>query len=245
MKRTITGVLLLLLGTACNKDINAYQNEPKAYFYELTSAITPQVVIARNFSFATIDSTIMTDTQYIAVKIQGLASGNDRLFGAKVMADSSTAVEGVDYKLLPGTIKANQFTGLLPVILYRTPLLKTTTVHIRLLIADTADFKAGITEYNKFTLNWNDALIKPDNWDSRPGLSSYFGTYSLVKYKFIIATLHMSAWDFLIGRVYDPTKITGDQMSDYVAQLKSALKVYNSTHTPALTDEFGVLVTFP
>ena len=244
MKRIIFA-LSLLLAVSCTKDIDAYQNDPRAYFWELTNALAPQQLVSRTFSFAFVDSTVMVDTQYIPVKIEGFSENRDREFIAAVKTDSSTAVEGKDYLLLSGIIPANSFTGQLPVVLFRTPELKTTTLELQLYIADSADFKGGTVENNHYTLYWNDDLIKPNNWDTRPGLINYFGTYSVVKYKFIISILHRSQFDFLTSRVYDPTKITPDQMSDYAAQLKTALKAYNDTHNPPLTDEFGVQVSFP
>lgn len=244
MKRFILPAVLLL-ASACSKDISSYQNDPRAYFYDQTTGVAIQQITERTFTFAPYDATVVTDTQYIPVKIAGLPANTDRTFAARVITDSSTAVEGRDYQLLHGTIKANAITGTLPLVLHRTTMLKDSTLHLRMAIADSADFKAGAVEDNFYTMIWNDALIKPNNWDTRPGIAQFFGTYSLVKYQFIIATLHKSQFDILTTRVYDPTKVTTDQMYDYDAQLKSALKVYNSTHTPALTDEFGVLVTFP
>lgn len=244
MKRILLAFLLVLV-SACSKDITAYQEDSRAYFYDLTATQYPQQVYSRTFSFATMDNTVTVDTQYIPVKIQGLASDHDRIFAAKALADSTTAIAGTDYRLLPGVIKANAFTGMLPLVLFRTAQLKTVTLRLYMSIADTADFKAGVDENNYYLVSWNDDLIKPNNWDTSPGLKLFFGDYSRVKYEFIISVLHKSSFDFLTGRTYDPTKITVDQMYDYAAQLKSALKTYNATHTPPLTDEYGIQVTFP
>ncbi|HEY0271882.1 MAG TPA: DUF4843 domain-containing protein, partial [Chitinophaga sp.] len=183
MKRNIFA-LFLLLATGCSKDINAYRNDPRVYFNDLTSAIIPQQVVSRTFSFATVDAAVMADTQYIPVKIEGLPADKDRTFMAAAMTDSSTAQAGRDYQLLQGVIPANAFTGQLPVVLFRTAHLKQVTLVLRLYIADSADFKGGVAENNDYTLYFNDDLIKPNNWDTRPGLINYFGDYSRVKYQF-------------------------------------------------------------
>lgn len=247
MKRNIlTGcsALLLLMASACTKNIDGYKNDPRVYFYDIPAGTT-SLLTTRTFSFATTATGTTTDTEYVQVKIEGLAAGHDRTFGAKAIADSSTAVNGVNYKLLPGTVKANSFTGILPVVLYRTTDLKDVTMKLALQMADTADFKAGVIDFNYYLLSWNDNLIKPNNWDTRPGLATYFGVYSIVKYQFIIATLHASAWTINATRVYDATKYTNDQMLDLGAQLKTALRTYNASSPTPLTDEFGLLVTFP
>ncbi|MDO7744939.1 MAG: hypothetical protein MUP99_14245, partial [Pedobacter sp.] len=65
-----------------------------------------------------------------------------------------------------------------------------------------------------------------------------------VKYQFIIATLGRSSFPIQIS-TYDPLLLTNNQMLDFKAQLKDALVIYNGSHTKALTDEFGLAVTFP
>ncbi len=239
-------VLLLSLATGCTKDILKYENDPRVYFNErfTINATNSSAIYTRSFSFAPFPATVVDTTLYIKVKIQGLVAATNRTFGAEAIADGTTAITGTDYKLLPGTIKANESEGLLPVVLYRTPALKITMKQLKIRLADAYDFKSGTVENNVFTLMFNDDYIKPDNWDTAPGLKTYFGVFSVTKYKFIIQVLGRS--DFQIQTTgYDPLKFSNADLLDKKAILKAALADYNNTHTPPLTDEFGLAVTFP
>ncbi|WP_165499817.1 DUF4843 domain-containing protein [Pedobacter frigidisoli] len=230
---------------SCKKDIDKYEDDPMVYFY-VQQANSTVLVSSIAYSFATRSVTLAQDTIYVGVKIIGLAAPTERKFGAEAIIDANSATAGTDYKILTGTVKANQLMGRLPVVVYRTADLKTITKQLKIRLKDENDFKAGVIESNLFTLNWNDALIKPTNWDSVVGgLLGYFGTYSRVKYQFIIDTIALSAFPVQGSSAYSPTLITNQQMLEYARQLKLALAQYNSTHTTPLTDEFGVAVTFP
>lgn len=239
-------VLLLSMILSCSKDIAPYDNDARAYFNErfIINATNNSQLLSKSFSFAPYAVRLQDTTVLLKVKIMGLATGADRTFGAEAVPTVTTAVAGTEYKLLPGTIKANQTEGLLPVVLYRAATLKTTLRQLTLKIADYGDFKGGTVENNIFTLFFNDDYIKPDNWDTAPGLKSYFGVFSVTKYKFIVAVLGRA--DFPIQTSgYDPLKFSNADLLDKKAILQTALLAYNSSHTPVLTDETGLAVTFP
>lgn len=238
-------VLLSTIISSCRKDLMQYQNDPRIYFNDVSAGQTVRLV-SSSFSFATQASTLTEDTIYAKVNIMGLPTTKDRFFSAVPIDSGTTAKPGINYKLLNGTVKANQITGLLPVIVYRTSDLKTITQKLKLKIIDALDFKAGVAENNYFSLNWNDALIKPDNWDILNGLASYFGAYSVVKYQFIINVTGRSSFPLQgSNRVFNPNLLSSQQMQNYVLMIKGALATYNNTHTTPLTDEFGVAITFP
>lgn len=236
--------LLFTLVSSCKKDLMSYENDPRVYFFEQDATVNKAPVYVKSFSFATEQASVAEYTVNIKVKIMGLAATNKRTFTAEAVTKGTNALVGTDYKFLPGTIDANQIEGILPVVLYRTADLKTVTKQLVLKVSDVGDFKGGTVEHNGFTLIWNDNLIKPDNWDTRPGLVTYFGVYSVVKYQFIINTLNRSAFPIQTS-TYDPNLLTNAQMLDLKVSLKTALVVYNNTHSTPLTDEFGVAVTFP
>ena len=100
-------------------------------------------------------------------------------------------------------------------------------------------------EYDTFSLRWSDNLVKPDNW--RPYfLEVFFGSYSRIKYQFIIEVLGINEFPLQPSR-YSWTEgyYSTSQMWEFNSKLKLALVGYNSTHDPDLTDENGNLVTFP
>ena len=247
INRTLLAAVFLIFSmqhVSCKKDINKYKNDPGVYFYELQPNTTI-LNTSQSYSFATKATSLTKDTIFVNVKIMGLASVNDRTFSAEVIKDGTTAIEGTNYKLLNGVIKANQITGKLPVVVYRTAELKNTTLKLNIRIANSSDFKAGVSENNYFSLSWNDTLIKPANWDAFFSLAQYFGAYSTVKYQFIIDVLKRADFPLQIGREYIPGTLTNQQMLEYLRLLKAALLNYNNTHTNPLTDEFGTVITFP
>lgn len=245
MKAMYRSIILgvALLATACNKPIDSYSGDSRIYFFERTEGTVVARLTSKSFSFVLMDNSVTEDTIFVKTKIMGLATASDRSFSA--VADTGGNAAAADYKILPGVVKANTIFGSLPVVVYRKPELKTTIKVLNLKIADGGDFKAGVIDDAKFQLNWTDNLIKPDNWETTPGLKTYFGTYSAVKYRFIIDVLGRDQFPIQTGRDLLPGQLTHYNMLDLKAILKDALVAYNNTHTPAMTDEFGQLVTFP
>ena len=81
-------------------------------------------------------------------------------------------------------------------------------------------------------------------------ISKYFGSYSRVKYQFMIE--HLGLIDFNIrssmGAIPAYDEETNTISAAYAVQLQQlmqqALREYNATHDIPLTDEYGELVTF-
>lgn len=248
LHKKIIGALLLLaaLGSACNKAIPGYENDPRIYFYErfVVNSFSTTDVFSRSFSFAPFPAKLTDTTIYINVKIMGKTAATDRTFYAEPAALTTNAIPKTDYELLPGTVKANEMMGTLPVILHRTAEMKTVIKEMTIKIADRGDFKTGPQENSSFKLIWNDDYLKPDNWDTFPGVGQSFGTYSVVKYKFIIDVLGLSQFPLQTAG-YNPAQYSNAQMLDFKAILKNALLDYNNTHATPLRDEFGLAITFP
>lgn len=240
-------VLLATLFSACEKEIDTYQNDPRLYFFERGTDVLQTRITSKSISFVPLASSIVTDTVRIKVKTMGLATSTDRVLKGATVKEGTTAIEGTDYAFIEGKIKAGQVEGFLPVVLYRTAKIKSTSLTLNLTIAETSDFKAGVIEDQKFTLNWSDDIVKPANWDGIISLTFYFGTYSKAKFRFIIDVTGIS--DFPLqqsGRVpLNPGEYSNSMMNDIKLRVKDALAVYNASHATPLTDENGVLVTFP
>jgi hypothetical protein len=240
----------LLLIVSCEENERMpYSSEPRVYFFEqiLLPGGLYEDVFEKTYTFADKSSDVTEDTVYIKTRIMGYAADHDRNFKAVVVSDSSAVAEyeGVTYyKVLDGYVKAGEVEGYLPLLVYRTSLIKDSTLQITLHIvdADGYDLEAGVRENLNFNVSWGDKLVKPANWDT--DLAYFFGTYSDTKYQFVIDVLGIST--FTIYARYNPTgQYTTAAMYDFAARLKDALKIYNAANDPDLTDENGQLVTFP
>lgn len=113
-------------------------------------------------------------------------------------------------------------------------------------------FMLGAEHMQSFTVNLRNRLAKPDNWDTanypRVPLSKYFGTYSRVKYQFMIEVLGMIDFEisYMASTAYDEAKnMVSPSYAVYLQQLmQERLTEYNAAHEEPLTDENGEKVTF-
>lgn len=240
-------ILWMLVLSSCAKDLEPYKNQPQVYFFERATDLNKTRVTTKSFSFMSFPSTVTKDTLKIKVKTMGYPADYDRVVRGKLIAEGTTAVEGVNFDFIDGLVKAGQVEGQLWILLYRTADIKTRTLQLNLSIAETKDFKPGVVEDDFFSVSWSDNVVKPSNWDGLISLSAFFGTYSTVKYRFIIDILGVTEFKLQqSGRVpLVEGEYSSAMMTDFKIRMKEALAVYNSTHATPLTDENGVLVTFP
>jgi len=186
----------------------------------------------------------MKDTLYIKVKTMGRIFDYDRHPIAQTIAEGTTATEGVDYEFIPGLVAANQIEGYVAVVLHRTARLKNETVLLHLTIGESADFKGGVTEDDTFTLRWSDRLVQPDTWPY------YFGTYSDVKYQFIIDQLGIADYPHQLSPRIEaqPGEYSIADLQDMASRLRVLLREVNAENAGKpgypLRDDNGDLVVF-
>ncbi|MCS3796840.1 DUF4843 domain-containing protein [Niastella sp. OAS944] len=234
----------LFVWLACKKsELTSYKQTDMIYVYKDFYNTNKDSV---TYSFAIKANSLITDTIKVPLRIMGNARDKDRRVAIQTVADNTTATSQ-QYTILPTIVKAGSFTTDIQVLVNRTPDMKTREVRILLEIAASTDFLPGVPNTTattsraggatQYLIKINDLLTKPSNWESL--LSAYFGAYSQVKYKFIID---------VTGRTEFP--ITGQDMVSpsqflfYKKLCREALENYNTTNGP-LTDEFGMIVTFP
>lgn len=247
---TAATVCLLVLLAGCEENERIpYLAGPRVYFYEriMQSGGLYEDVFSRTYTFADKSSDVVTDTVLIKTRIMGDITPVDRTFKAAVVGDSSAVAEWESvtyYKVLDGLVKAGNEEGYLPLVVYRTPLIKDSTLQVTLQIVDAPgyDLAPGTPERLIFNVAWADKLVKPANWDT--DLLFFFGPYSDTKYQFVIDVLGISTFT-IYSRFNTTGQYTSASMYDFRARLKEALSAYNNTHDPDLTDENGQLVTFP
>ncbi len=113
-------------------------------------------------------------------------------------------------------------------------------------------FELGSENMQSFTVVLRNRIAKPDNWDSanypQVALSKYFGSYSKVKYQFMIE--HLGLIDFIISysastAIDEATNTVSPAYAVYLQQLmQEKLAEYNAQHETPLTDENGDVVIF-
>lgn len=241
-------LLLFVLGSvSCEKDIAAYNDSPRVYFYERSFGTTETRVTYKSFSFLQLPLDVTLDTFLVKVKIMGNTSAADRIVRGRTIAAGTTAVEGTHYAFIDGIVPADSIYGYIPVVLHRTADIRDTSVTLNLGIAATKDFAQGVREDSVFTITWSDNVVKPANWDAFVGLAYYFGAYTAAKWRFIISVTGVDNFPLQqSGRVPPaPGEYTSAGMLDLNKLLRAALLEYNNTHDPDLTDANGQLVTFP
>ncbi len=116
----------------------------------------------------------------------------------------------------------------------------------------TDEVVAGAESYQTIHVILKNAIAKPDTWDEavypQVALYKYFGSYSEVKYKFMIQEIGQVDFKVRYNQTPDYDEATNTFSSAYAKFLKNkmilALEEYNETHSEPLTDEFGFPVTF-
>ncbi|MDE5550178.1 MAG: DUF4843 domain-containing protein [Bacteroidaceae bacterium] len=189
-------------------------------------------------------------------QISGMPSKHDRTFRLEAYGDDLERM-GNTIRTEEYVIPAGEIGGTYQVHfnsqLLSDPTLFTTEdgrIHFRMVSND--DFSIGTEDHQSFTVVLKNYLAKPDNWDTanfpRVALSRFFGTYSRVKYQFMIE--HLQLIDFEIN--YN-TQTSYDEEANVVSYsyathlqqvMQRALNEYNETHDTPLTDEYGNPVTF-
>lgn len=242
IKLTLLPVLLL---ASCEKaELVKYEEPAMIYFYKDYFNVS-QMNDSTRYSFAVKPASLMSDTVRIPLRIMGAAATADREVKIEPVADSSTAIAGQHYEILPVKIKANEFTTNVHLVVKRTPDLATSEVNLMLEIKESADFRPGIPNTApsnphaggnlKYKVKINDILSQPSNWNM---LQTFFGTYSKVKYLFIIQCTGLSTFN------YGPGGLSYAEMNFYNDKCKTDLAQYVLDNGPLL-DENGVAVTFP
>ncbi len=185
-----------------------------------------------DYTFATSPASVVTDSIFVNFRIIGKAADRDRTINL-VPTQASSAKAGYHYRVGSAIVKANQFTARVPIYVYRKPGLKDSTLTATLRVSENSDFKPGYPNRLRYKFTLADILSKPTNWETT--WSAYFGSYSEVKFRFLITATGKTNWN--AGPL--------PQDSRFLSQkARNALLEYNQQYGP-LIDEFGQQVFFP
>lgn len=237
MKRRYIIILSAILGlAACSQDDRLmYEEDPRIYFSKFVTNAD-----SIDYSFAVKDASLMQDTVWLTLRIMGSTTDKDREIRLGV-SDTSKAREGYHFSFGPLVVPASQFEARVPVVLYRKPGLKDSLLTIDLAVEESKDFKPGYNDKPgnaaidrlHYKISVTDQLLKPARWDV--SLAGSFGTYSQVKFRFMILETGKTDWNSTI--------FPGD-LQFLIQTVKYALYKYEEANGPML-DENGARVVFP
>lgn len=223
--------LLLIAGTVvtgCRKDeFDMYKSSPAIYFY---SGVSTTATDSAAYNFILLPATQTADTVYLPVRVQGFSAAVDRVINYAV-ADSSTAKEGTHFKIGPAVMHAGRYMDSIPVYLQRTKNMADSTLRIYIQLEASADFAVGYGNHLAYKLTVTDRVVPP-TWSYT--LSSTFGAFSNVKFRFMVSVLQVTSFSGLLP----------SQAAAMATKCKLALAEYEAANGPML-DENGVRVVFP
>ncbi|TKC05976.1 DUF4843 domain-containing protein [Pedobacter frigoris] len=229
MKKILKNFLMVLLPAvimaSCTKNKELLYNEADMVYVE-------SIPDSTDYTFAASPASLLSDSIMVNFRIIGKASDKDRTINF-VPTATSTGKAGYHYKVGNAVIKANTFSARIPIYVYRRAGLKDSTLTVNLMVTENSDFKPGYPSRLRYKFTLTDILTKPSNWEST--WAAYFGTYSEVKFRFLIAVTGKTNWNS--GPL--------PQDSRFLSQkARNALLEYNQQNG-ALIDEFGQQVFFP
>lgn len=179
-KYTLIFSLLLTLFSSCQNELPTYEGENGIYF----AMPQGQKIVYTFYS---------TTETYIDVPIEvqtlGLPAQSDRRFQVNVLDQGTTAKKGIDYNLTTSdcAVPAGKTAAAFNLRLLYTPALDTEERTIHLSIATSENFPATLPSRQELLITWTNQLTQPENWNST--YISYFGPYSHVKHRYILAVL--------------------------------------------------------
>lgn len=241
----------LTLGSCSSEGIDRFDTDYKALNIWFGSASVVSDQITHNYSYAIGEKGV---TFY--ARITGTPTDYDRTFTLEAY-DGDIAEAGNSYRVEDYVIPAGQTTGTFTLYFDSSKLPSENSfaeegeLYFRMKAND--EFSTGADGLNTLHVILRNYLSKPDEWDAAASYlyypySTYFGSYSKTKYRFMIETTGLV--DFRIHRTtstpYDAEEnVISGAYATYLKQvLQLALEEYNNTHDTPLTDENGDLVTF-
>ena len=147
-------MVLAIMTISCKKqDLQAFKSAPAVNFAKVENqhAITYSFMVNPSNEYI----------QEIPVHIIGDSASVDRAFSVTVVNDSSTTAKPDQYKIIGGVVKAGEFTGKLSIRLLKSAALDTTSISLKVKLADSEDFKAGNIESSEFIIHWTNKVVVP------------------------------------------------------------------------------------
>lgn len=186
------------------------------------------------FSFITSPADSTTKLMNVDVCVMGPTTDFPRIAKLTVNTEKTTAPAGLYEFPAQVTIEPGKNKAVLPILLKRDAVLQEKAVRLFISVTESEDFKVGNNEQDHLLVVWSDILTRPTNWAN---LQEFFGSFSLVKYRFMLNNSGISE--------FDTDKMSWAELQNYKIKLTSLLLQYNNENPGnPLTDENGKLVDF-
>lgn len=189
-------------------------------------------------------------------RVYGMPADYDRTFTLEAFGDSleliAPTIRTQEYVMPAGAVFGEYKVYFNSQKLPSADLFSETDGAVSFRLAANDTFETGSEGMQSFTVVLRNRIAKPDNWDAanypQVALSKYFGSYSKVKYQFMIE--HLGLIDFIISysastAIDEATNTVSPAYAVYLQQLmQERLAEYNASHDTPLTDENGDIVIF-
>ena len=191
-------LIFLVILTSCNQDIDNFYGEKARiqfkYFKEVVGSdkVTRRTYFDRTtFSFGPKDDAVEVDTAKIVVEFLGNISNLDRNYQVRIVADSTTAVQGLHFEPIQTTqiFKAGRKNDTLMIVVKRKALSSSFSnpedKKLTLEMVSTTDFNLGMKDGLRTRLYINNYLSEPVWW--KDPLRSSLNFYHPKKWKILIS----------------------------------------------------------
>ncbi|MCW3466139.1 DUF4843 domain-containing protein [Chitinophaga nivalis] len=195
MKKLAIISALALLAASCTQDAGlTYSGKDKIYFTYNYTLLNQVINFDKvTFSFGMKPEQVIKDTAKIAVRVMGQRSDKDRQYRLSIDNDSTTAIPGVHYEVLPPlqTFQKGIFEDTLRIVVLRSSLngshITQENRRLRLRMESSDDFDNGTKQGAAIDLYINNYLSEPRWWKQYEGSGLYY--YHPEKWK-ILMTFH-------------------------------------------------------
>lgn len=245
----VLSIICCLAFFSCTKNEELYfSKEQHGINIWLGTSTAPVDSVTYNFAYVIAGK----DSVLFNYRITGYPLDHDTEFELQAVAGDTNLVY---YSFGKYTIKAGEYQGTAPIYIQKPENYTEFTSgsgKVVFKLKPAGIYKEGAKELDSLTIAFKNYLAKPDNWDAatypyRP-MSTYFGTYSNVKYAFIIQTTGMVDFKIYYTTAKDPqleaNTITSTKASALQSQCKVALQEHNAQYG-ILLDENNNQVVFP
>lgn len=253
-------IAMVLTGlAACKKEeVKFYDGPDAAYFkdvplYTGTTKIPYAQVPLYDFAYQPLDRQQVTLAYPLL--ISGKRSNKDRTVNLNVVTDSSTAVEGVDYDILPLVVKANTLADSLRIVVKKNSGMKNQIKRLMLEIVPNTDFPETVyrnpqTPSTHILITVADKGGKPANWDGiylagtyykGYGLGQVFGDFSETKFRLVIEVFGTPN---ILG-YYESSPLPKEIWRANIFKLQQILVDYKDKNGHPMLDENGTEIIIP
>lgn len=249
---SIACLALLFIGSCSENETPIYDDSFAAlnvWFGTAAGTVTDSTVF--NYSYS-----LGEDSLVFHARVMGIPATEDRSFLLEAVEGDITLAEG-SFRTTEYTIKTGE-TSASFAIYFDSSKLKDANAfteqdgHLRFRVVENTFFASGAEQMNTLVVVLRNYLSKPEDWEAATypnlALSRYFGSYSKVKYQFMIQELGLIDFHISYSQQanYDEESNTiSYNYASYLQQrMQLALAEYNTSHNTPLTDENGALVTF-